>query len=72
MKNNLRMLIDGHGIKRKWIAEQLGVSSKQVGNWISGFSYPTVDKAFRLAKLLGVKVDDLYEVEDEEIKKEGH
>lgn len=27
-------------------------------------NYPTIDKAFKLAKLLGVKVDDLYK-EDE-------
>ncbi len=28
-------------------------------------NYPTIDKAFKLAKLLDVKVDDLYEEEEE-------
>jgi putative transcriptional regulator len=63
MKSNIGNLIDERGLKRKWVAEQLGITPKQVSNWITGFSYPTVDKAFRLAKLLGVKVDDLYEEE---------
>lgn len=65
MKSNIGELIDLKGLKRKWIAEQLGVSAKQVSNWVTGYSFPTVDKAFKLAKLLNVKVDELYELNDD-------
>jgi transcriptional regulator with XRE-family HTH domain len=39
-------------------------TSQQISNWINMRNYPTIDNEFKLAKLLGVKVDDLYE-EDE-------
>ncbi|MFS0864144.1 helix-turn-helix transcriptional regulator [Fredinandcohnia sp. 179-A 10B2 NHS] len=60
MKCRLGEILDERGIKRKWVAEQIGVSQKQVSNWIACRSYPTVEKAFAIAELLGVKVDDLY------------
>ncbi|MFS0766013.1 helix-turn-helix transcriptional regulator [Peribacillus phoenicis] len=64
MKSRIGECIDKSGFKKKFIAGKLEVSPTQLSNWISGRSFPTIEKAFRLAKLLDVKVDDLYE-EDE-------
>lgn len=64
MKSRIGELIDEAGYKKKYIAKELNVSPTQLSNWISGRSYPTIEKAFKLAKLLNKKVDDLYE-EDE-------
>lgn len=61
MKSRIGEFIDKNGFKKKYIAQQLEVTPNQLSNWISGKSHPTVEKLFKLAKLLGVKADDLYE-----------
>lgn len=60
MKSMIGELIDKKGYKKKYIAAELDVTPTQLSNWIGGRSYPTIEKAFKLADLLGVKVDDLY------------
>ena len=57
-------IIDSKGLRRKFIVDKLGVTSQQMSNWVNNRSYPTVDKLFKLADLLGVKVDDLYTKKD--------
>lgn len=56
----------GNPIRQADIAEKLGVTSQQVSLWVRGRSYPRCETLFELAHLLGVKVDDLYEVTVEE------
>lgn len=65
MKSQIGALIDKKGYKKKFVAEQLGISPTQLSNWISGRSFPTLEKAFKLASILNVKVDDLYEMREE-------
>lgn len=60
MKSNIGELIDKKGYKKKYIATKLDVTPTQLSNWVSGRSYPTIEKAFRLAEILDCKVDDLY------------
>ncbi|MCM3792521.1 helix-turn-helix domain-containing protein [Priestia megaterium] len=61
MKSKIGEIIDNQGYKKKYIAERMDITQSQLSNWISGRSYPPMDKAFKLAKFLNVKVDDLYE-----------
>ncbi|MEK3855920.1 helix-turn-helix domain-containing protein [Cytobacillus sp. FSL H8-0458] len=61
IKSRIKKLTDESGFKKSFIAEKLGVSVKQLRNYESGRSYIPMDKAYLLADLLGVKVDDLYE-----------
>ncbi|MEH6965355.1 helix-turn-helix domain-containing protein [Priestia megaterium] len=61
MKSKIGEIIDSQGYKKKYIAERMDITQSQLSNWISGRSYPPMDKAFKLAKFLNVKVDDLYE-----------
>jgi putative transcriptional regulator len=61
MKSKIGQVIEDRGLMKKYVAKKLGVSPSQISNWISGKSYPTLNKAFKLAKLLQCKVDDLYE-----------
>ncbi|MGE6720191.1 helix-turn-helix transcriptional regulator [Peribacillus frigoritolerans] len=65
MKCNIEKLIRDRGLKKGFIAEKLGISSKQLRNYEIGESYIPMPKAYKLAKLLGVKVDDLYEEDTE-------
>jgi putative transcriptional regulator len=65
MKSRIGYWIEERGYMKKYIAKQLNVSQNQISNWINGRSSPTIEKAFKLAKLLDCKVDDLYEEEGE-------
>ncbi|NHC43395.1 helix-turn-helix transcriptional regulator, partial [Bacillus sp. MM2020_1] len=47
--------------KRDFIIQELDISKNTLSNWIAGNTYPTIDKAYKLADLLEVSVDDLYE-----------
>jgi putative transcriptional regulator len=47
--------------RREYIIKQLDISQNTLSNWCVGKTFPTMDKAFILADLLEVKVDDLYD-----------
>ncbi|MCA1028349.1 helix-turn-helix domain-containing protein [Cytobacillus kochii] len=66
MKSKVGEAIENAGFKKKYVAIKLGISQTQLSNWISGRSFPPLEKAFKLAEMLNVKVDDLYENEKEE------
>jgi len=66
MISKIGELMQKKGLKGKWVAQQLGISQNQMSNYVKGKSYPPVDKAFELAKLLDCKVDDLYEAKEED------
>jgi putative transcriptional regulator len=48
--------------RREYIQNKLGITANTLSNWSTGKTYPTIDKAFLLAELLEVKLEDLYEV----------
>lgn len=56
----MEKLIKDSGLQKKFIAEKLEVSVPQLRNYEKGHSLIPIDKAYILAELLGVKVDDLY------------
>lgn len=47
--------------RREFIIQELDISKNTLSNWIAGNTYPTIDKAFALADLLEVSVEELYE-----------
>lgn len=57
-------LIEKSGLRKGYIAEYLGVSVRQLRKYETGDSLIPMDKAYGLATLLKVKVDDLYEVKE--------
>ncbi|WP_017728468.1 helix-turn-helix domain-containing protein [Halalkalibacterium ligniniphilum] len=61
LRSKIGYWIDERGLQTKFIAKKLEVSETQVSKWKGGNAHPRVDKLFKLAKLLGVKVDELYE-----------
>jgi transcriptional regulator with XRE-family HTH domain len=66
LKPRIKEIIRQRGYRQNYVADQLGVSSQQLSNWINGVNFLPMDKAFKLARFLGVKVDDLYEYIEEE------
>jgi transcriptional regulator with XRE-family HTH domain len=60
MKCRIEDLIKEKGLRKDFIAKKLGVSYRQLRNYETMDSFPPIDKAYILADLLGVKIDDLY------------
>lgn len=65
MRCKIGEIIENKGLKKKYIAEQMGISQNQLSNWIYKRSYPPLDKTFKLSRLLNVSVEDLYEYNEE-------
>lgn len=62
LKCNIDDLIEESRLRRKAIAEELGVSTHQLKNIAKGNSWAKPPQMYMLAKLLRVKVTDLYTV----------
>ncbi len=60
MDNRINEYIERKGYKKKWVAQQIGVSQEVLSRWINGKNMPSLEKAFKLAEILECKVDDLY------------
>lgn len=57
-------------MKQQDLSEKLGVTKQTMNAWVNGRSMPTLETAFKLANLLGCKVDDLYKYIEEKSKEE--
>jgi transcriptional regulator with XRE-family HTH domain len=66
IKPNIEHLIKQSGLRKKFIADKLKVSVRQLRKYETGESLIPIDKAFTLANLLDVNVGDLYEWMGEE------
>jgi transcriptional regulator with XRE-family HTH domain len=53
--------IEASGLKKSFIADKLEITVKQLRNYETGRSLIPIDKAYILADLLGVIIDELYE-----------
>ncbi|WP_182101806.1 helix-turn-helix transcriptional regulator [Niallia taxi] len=51
--------------RREHIIKELGISPNTLTNWVTGKTYPTIDKAYILAQLLECKLEDLYTLGEE-------
>lgn len=63
LRCRLEELIKKSGLRKDFIADKLGISTRQLRYYELQKSYIPMDKAYILAELLNVKVDDLYERE---------
>lgn len=51
---------------RDYIKSQMKVSANTLSNWSTGKSIPSAEHLFKLSRLLGVTVEDLYEYKEED------
>lgn len=63
LKSNIGKLLRVSKYRREFIQKELGISANTLTNWVTGKTYPPIDKAMRLAELLEVDVNALYEKE---------
>jgi putative transcriptional regulator len=66
LKSKIRLCIEMSEITREEISKRMGISRNQLSNYSSGKSFPTMEKAFQLSRLLGVSVEDLYEYKEDD------
>ncbi|GKU81180.1 helix-turn-helix transcriptional regulator [Niallia sp. NCCP-28] len=65
LKSRIGELLRISKYRREYILKEIGVSPNTLTNWVTGKTYPTMDKAYILAKLLECKLEDLYEYKEE-------
>lgn len=60
MKLIIEELIKDSGMKKRFIADKIGVNENTLNNWCKNRSVPKLDQAVQLAEILNCKTDDLY------------
>lgn len=63
MKPKIKEIRLSKGLMQNFCAKQAGFSQQQWSDFERGDKFPRIDKAYKIAKVLGVKVDELYEEE---------
>lgn len=64
MNNRLRELRERHGWSQGQLAEQLEVSRQTVNALETGKYDPSLPLAFRIARLFGLRIEDVFHPED--------
>ena len=59
-KGGSAMLITSWRAPNKWLSEELGVSPSTVSKWCTNSSQPDIETIAKIAKLLGIGVEELY------------
>lgn len=58
--NRLKLLLVEKKKTSKWLSEQLGITPSTVSKWCTNTSQPDMETLARIARLLNVGVEDLY------------
>ena len=58
--NNIKEVIARTGLRKNWLAEQIGVHPARISEYISETRKPNKARIRMLCKLLGCKVKSLY------------
>jgi putative transcriptional regulator len=64
MKNQLKVFRAMHDLTQQELANKLGVSRQTVASLEIGKYDPSIDLAFRIARLFDVKIEDVFEYEE--------
>lgn len=66
MKNKLEELRKIRGIKQEDLALELEVSRQTIGSLENGRYNPSIILAFKIAKLFGLRIEDIFIYEEDE------
>ena len=58
--NRLKLVLVEQKKTSKWLSEELGVSPSTVSKWCTNSSQPDIETLAKIAKLLKVGVEELY------------
>ncbi len=59
--NRLKIVLIEQKKTSKWLSEALGVNPSTVSKWCTNSSQPDIEALARISKLLGVRVEELYD-----------
>ncbi|WP_041707479.1 helix-turn-helix transcriptional regulator [Alicyclobacillus acidocaldarius] len=59
-KTPLSKLLEDRGIKQRWLARQIGMPETSLSFIVQGKRIPTLPVAMRIARVLGVTVEELW------------
>ncbi len=65
-KTKFKRELDRRGIKNKWVAEGIGISTQTVTSWAKGYAIPSSRHMAGLAKVLGLSLAETYAFFDDE------
>ena len=66
VESKLDDYLRSRGLKKMWLAEQLGVSNSQVTAWCKDGTSPHFVHLFRMVRVLDCSLFDLYDVKKKE------
>lgn len=64
LKSRIKVRLAELEMKQNDLAEQFNVSKQTVSGWVTGRIKPSLELAFRIAKVLNCRVDDLWEYKE--------
>ncbi|WP_400245624.1 helix-turn-helix transcriptional regulator [Niallia sp. JL1B1071] len=64
MKSQIGEIRKAKGLMQKYVAQQVGISHQQLSDFENNRTYPRIDKAYKIAKILNCTVNDFYIWED--------
>ncbi|PGT89235.1 helix-turn-helix transcriptional regulator [Bacillus sp. AFS040349] len=63
--NKIGRLANEKGIKHKYLAKECGVSIQTFSRWVNNHTQPDLIQSVVIAKILGVQIEELVEIEGE-------
>ena len=57
-----RKLLKERGVKRKTLAERLGVSVRTVEHWLNGRNRPSMQYVIAMAKIFDMSIESMYAI----------
>lgn len=61
-RNRIEFWAKKKGLKHKYLADQCGVTEQTFVRWVKNRNQPDLEKAFILARIFGITVDELGEI----------
>lgn len=68
MKNNIKVYRAIHDLTQETLAEKVGVTRQTIHAIEKGKYDPSLELAFKLARLFGVRIEDIFLYEDRETR----
>lgn len=65
---NMKKIRTEKGLKQKDLVSITGLSKASISLYESGNGKPSINSAFKIAKALGVTVDELFNIDYKEVK----
>ena len=62
MKNRLGLVLLAQGVQQNELSRKLYVRPETINNYVHNKRQPNIEMALKIAKALGVKVEDIWEV----------